>query len=179
MKTTKSSISSKKNTWTFMIHLTFIVLLVSLGIIIPVVNSTVSRIPYWAILILFLVPFTIYLSLLIIIQKLSATTNAPAADMEQDQDEITGLHQHSIVVEEQEDDDDEGVPSSMDTTSYNPSTIGIPPSSFLAPTVHQQASIRSSSLDYTPPPPAYQDMVYPPSYRSTASAKDDNVSVVY
>lgn len=62
-------------------------------------------------------------------------------------------------------------------TIYNSSTIGIPPSSFLAPTI--QTSIRSSSLDYTPPPPAYQDMIYPPSYRSTNSTKDDNVSVVY
>ncbi|GAA5806211.1 hypothetical protein HPULCUR_011742 [Helicostylum pulchrum] len=63
------------------------------------------------------------------------------------------------------------------STVYNPSTVGIPPSSFLAPTI--QASIRSSSLDYTPPPPAYQDMIYPPSYRSTNSTKDDTVSVVY
>ncbi|KAL9541197.1 hypothetical protein MBANPS3_009262 [Mucor bainieri] len=185
MKTTESSSSSsKKNNWTFLIHLTFIILLVSLCIIVPVVNNTVSVIPYWAILLLFLVPFAIYMSLLIIIRKLSATTNVPVADMEQDQEEITGLHQHIVVAEEEEEeeedgeDDDEGVPSSIDNTSYNPSTIGIPPSSFLAPTIHQQASIRSSSLDYTPPPPAYQDMVYPPSYRSTNSAKDDNVSVV-
>ncbi|KAK4519231.1 Rho GTPase activating protein [Mucor velutinosus] len=184
MKTTDSSIGNKNNKWTCLIHLTFIILLVSLCVIIPVVSNTVSAIPYWAILILFLVPFAIYMSLLIISRKLSAATNVPVADMEQDQDEITGLHQHIVVTEEQEDgngedDDEEGVPSSIDNTSYNPSTVGIPPSSFLAPTIHQQASIRSSSLEYTPPPPAYQDMMYPPSYRSTNSAKDDNVSVVY
>ncbi|KAF1804910.1 hypothetical protein FB192DRAFT_1053915 [Mucor lusitanicus] len=180
MKTTRLHMSSKSNKWTCLIHLTFIILVVALCIITPVVNSII---PYWAILILFLVPFAVYMSLLIVIRKLSATTNVPVADMEQDQDEVTGLHQHIIVAEDGNgagDDDDDDVPSSMDNTSYNPSTVGIPPSSFLAPTIHQQASIRSSSLDYTPPPPpAYQDMMYPPSYRSTNSAKDDNVSVVY
>ncbi|KAI8887393.1 hypothetical protein K501DRAFT_283352 [Backusella circina FSU 941] len=54
--------------------------------------------------------------------------------------------------------------------SYNPSTVGIPPSSFLSPPQPQQASIRS---EYTPPPPAYRDLRYPPSYHSTQSTKDD------
>ncbi|CAO3619426.1 unnamed protein product [Mucor fragilis] len=178
MKTTDPSTSNKSNKWKYVIHLTFAVLLVSLSVVVPVVNSTVSVIPYWAILVLFLVPFAIYMSFVLIIRSVSATTNVPVAGMEHDQDEITGLHQHIVVAEEQQDDDDDGTPSSIDNTSYNPSTVGIPPSSFLAPTI-QQASIRSSSLDYTPPPPAYQDMMYPPSYRSANSAKDDNVSVVY
>ncbi|CEP16184.1 hypothetical protein [Parasitella parasitica] len=108
---------------------------------------------------------------------IATATSAPVADMEQDQDEITGLQQRHTIDDNEEEDDDDGVLSSIDNTSYNPSTVGIPPSSFLAPIIHQQASVRSSSLDYTPPPPAYQD--YPPSYRSTNSAKDDNASVVY
>lgn len=194
MKTTdslilSSSINNRNNKWRYLIHLAFITILISLCIIIPVVNSLTGSPPYWAIIVLFVVPFTMYILLLIIIKRnntraatrtTTTTTNLPVADMEQNQDEITGLHQHIVEEdEEEEEDDDDGVLSSMDNTSYNPSTVGIPPSSFLAPTIHQQASIRSSSLDYTPPPPAYQDMIYPPSYRSTNSTKDDNMSVVY
>jgi hypothetical protein len=65
-----------------------------------------------------------------------------------------------------------------DSSSRNLSTVGIPPSSFLAPPVPTYASNRSSSLDYTPPPPAYHDnmALYPPSYHSN---KDDNASVSY
>jgi hypothetical protein len=190
MKTTdssilSSSINNKNNKWRYLIHLTFITILISLCIIIPIVNSLTGSPPYWTIIILSVVPFTMYVLLLIIIKRNNTTaatrtaTNLPVADMEQNQDEITGLHRHIVEEDEEEEDDDDGVPSSMDNISYNPSTVGIPPSSFLAPTIHQQASIRSSSLDYIPPPPAYQDMIYPPSYRSTNSTKDDNVSVVY
>jgi hypothetical protein len=86
-------------------------------------------------------------------------------------DEIVGL--------QQQEEEEEEIDNNTLETSYNPSTVGIPPSSFLAPTINQQASIRSSSLDYTPPPPAYyHDMIYPPSYRSTNSTKDDNVSTI-
>jgi hypothetical protein len=69
-------------------------------------------------------------------------------------------------------------PSSIVSSSYNLSTVGIPPSSFLALPPATYASNRSSSLDYTPPPPAYQDNIalYPPSYHSN---KDDNDSVSY
>lgn len=88
------------------------------------------------------------------------------------EEETLGL-QNSISTMQTEEDDVETL-----ETNYNPSTVGIPPSSFLAPTINQQASIRSSSLDYTPPPPAYQDMIYPPSYRSTNSTKDDNMSII-
>lgn len=90
------------------------------------------------------------------------------------EDETLGLQNSTSTIQTEEDVDD------VETleTNYNSSTVGIPPSSFLAPTINQQASIRSSSLDYTPPPPAYQDMIYPPSYRSTNSTKDDSMSII-
>ncbi|KAI8636606.1 hypothetical protein BD408DRAFT_85847 [Parasitella parasitica] len=190
MKTTglsilSSSISNKNNKWRYLVHLAYITILISLSITIPIVYSLTGTPPYWAITILFVIPFLIYVLLLMIIRPKNTITTAttttvtsvPVADMEQDQDEITGLQRH--IIDEEAEDNDDGVLSSIDNTSYNPSTVGIPPSSFLAPTIHPQASIRSSSLDYTPPPPAYQDMIYPPSYRSTNSTKDDNVSIVY
>ncbi|KAG2212287.1 hypothetical protein INT47_001646 [Mucor saturninus] len=96
---------------------------------------------------------------------------------QQDQDEIVRLQSNNSHSTIQSQPPGGGGIDSERRTIYNSSTIGIPPSSFLAPTGH--TSIRSSSLDYVPPPPAYQDMIYPPSYRSTNSTKDDNVSIVY
>ncbi|OBZ87877.1 hypothetical protein A0J61_04074 [Choanephora cucurbitarum] len=91
-------------------------------------------------------------------------------------------HDSEETIRIQTEEDTADVVSSIDTSSYyNPSTTGIPPSSFLAPTIHQQPSIRSSSLEYSmnPPPPVYQEAFYPPSYRSTNSTKDDRQSCSY
>ncbi|KAI9347843.1 hypothetical protein BD770DRAFT_166495 [Pilaira anomala] len=153
------------STWQLYIHYTFFTTFFILVVILPIVYTQTGTPPYWAICIIFglLLLFYILYLLILYIYK----SNLKHNEMNQpDQEEIIRLQNNSSSLHSQD-------PS----THYNPSTVGIPPSSFLAPTI--QASIRSSSLDYTPPPPAYQDMIYPPSYRSTNSTKDDNGSVVY
>lgn len=102
-----------------------------------------------------------------------------------DSEEEDQLHlQQSSSTSSLNNEEEDGDNTTIETSYYNPSTVGIPPSSFLAPTTinnpqQGQASIRSCSLlDYTPPPPAYyHDMMYPPSYKSTRSSTKDNDNV--
>ena len=192
----KHSCSTLSQVIHYMFLATFIILLV----VLPIVYTQTGTPPYWVIYMIFgillslysvyMVPFVyilqmcvcLFLKVYIIMQviqliykkSLLSTISDPEQQSIQVSDEIVGLQTsnsslHTSSLNE----------SDTTTIGYNPSTVGIPPSSFLAPTIHQQGSIRSSSLDYTPPPPAYQDMIYPPSYRSTNSTKDDSQSVVH
>ncbi|KAI8067695.1 uncharacterized protein B0P05DRAFT_552582 [Gilbertella persicaria] len=141
----------KKTRLINIIHFTCITVLISLCVVIPIVYNLTGTPPYWAMMLIFGILCILYLTLVIMIYFYKRRKQ------QQDEEEVH-------IAEEQED-----IVSSVESYD-NPSTTGIPPSSYLAP---NQASIRSSSLDITAPP-AYQEMMYPPSYRSTNSTKDDS-----
>ncbi|KAI8353374.1 hypothetical protein BD560DRAFT_408386 [Blakeslea trispora] len=153
------------------VHFVCIAVLISLCVSVPVLYSLTGKPSHWAIILIFSIPCAIYLILVFVLYT-----------FKQKESNRDVQHESEETIRIQTEEDAADVVSSIDTSSYyNPSTTGIPPSSFLAPTVHQQPSIRSSSLEYSmnPPPPVYQETFYPPSYRSTNSTKDDRQSSSY